>query len=86
MITRYHPQEVAASLGVRYCADGIVATGTPMGTPEFVAAHAQAKSDAACSMLDTLMELPLPGQDQLLLLRSHCSGSSPACRGASSTR
>ena len=36
---------MAASLGVRYCADGIVATGTPMGTPEFVAALVQAKAE-----------------------------------------
>jgi hypothetical protein len=61
--------QVAAELGMRHCEDGLVATGTPIGTPEFVAAHAQTKADQACSMVETLMHLPLQSQDQLLLLR-----------------
>ena len=59
--------EVAAALGMHHCADGLVATGTPIGTPDFVAAHAMQRAEAACAMVDTLEALPLQGQHRLIL-------------------
>ena len=44
--------------------------GTPVGTADFVAAHAHAAADAACASIDRLMDVPLPAQDKFILLRS----------------
>jgi hypothetical protein len=60
---------VAEGLHFAHCPEGVVAVGTPLGAPEFVTQHAQSKADKACALVDTLMDLPLPKQDQLLLLR-----------------
>jgi hypothetical protein len=62
--------EVATTLGIAHHVDGLVAAGTPIGTDAFVAASAQKQADAVCKAMDDLMALPLPTQDQFIILRS----------------
>jgi hypothetical protein len=62
--------ETAAALGIRHCVDGLVVTGTPIGTDAFVLAHVNAVADAACASIDGVMEAPLAAQDKFVLLRA----------------
>jgi hypothetical protein len=59
---------VAQRLGMPHVPDGIVVTGTPIGCEAFIRAHADAWEDSACTMFDTLMDLPLQRQERLLLM------------------
>jgi len=61
---------VAAELDIAHKESGLMVVGTPVGTADFVAAHAHAAADAACASIDRLMDLPLPAQDKFILLRS----------------
>lgn len=49
--------------------DGFVAAGCPLGDAEFVQAHATGVAEVTQARVDTLVGLPLPAQDKLLLLR-----------------
>jgi Reverse transcriptase (RNA-dependent DNA polymerase) len=62
--------EVAAALGIQHCTDGLMAAGTPIGTDEFITAHADSKAAEVCDLIDDMMDLPLPSQDQFILLKS----------------
>ncbi len=62
--------EVAQALGIAHCTAGLMVAGTPIGTDEFITEHARAKADATCRAIDQLLELPLPAQDQFIILRS----------------
>lgn len=62
--------EVAAALGIQHRTDGLMAAGSPVGTDEFIAAHADTKANTVCQFIDDLMGLPLPAQDQFILLKS----------------
>ena len=62
--------EVAAALGIQHCTVGLMAAGSPIGTDEFIAAHADSKAGAVCQLIDDMMDLPLPSQDQFILLKS----------------
>ena len=59
---------VAEELGIAHAEAGVVVTGTPIGTPQFQSAHVQQTADKVCKLIDTLMSLPLPAQDQFLVL------------------
>jgi hypothetical protein len=48
--------------------DGLLATGLPFGTPQFVSAHAHGCANMARGLIDILNELTLPAQDHWLLL------------------
>ena len=63
---------VAAALGwPDDCAtdDGIVAAGSPLGDQEFVEEHIHTAAGKVLAQLHDLMQLPLPVQSKLLLLR-----------------
>lgn len=62
--------EVAAALGIAHRLDGLLVAGTPVGTDAFITAHADSRAESVCAAIDTLMDLPLPAQDQFLILRS----------------
>jgi hypothetical protein len=62
--------DTATALGIRHCVDGIVVTGTPIGTDAFVLAHVNAVADAACNSIDRVLEAPLATQDKYMLLRA----------------
>jgi hypothetical protein len=62
--------EVANALGIAHHVDGLMVAGTPVGTDAFVAASAHKQADAVCKAMDDLMALPLPTQDQFIILRS----------------
>lgn len=61
--------EVAAALGIPHRVDGLVVAGTPIGSDEFVAASANKSSQAVCKVIEDLIALPLPLQDQFIVLR-----------------
>jgi hypothetical protein len=60
---------VAQGLAMPDRPEGLLVAGTARGTAQFIAEHAQRKADIACGFVNKLMELPLPVQDQMLLLR-----------------
>jgi hypothetical protein len=59
---------VAGQLGVRHAPDGLLAAGTPNGTPSFQTANAESCATLACHLMDELLALPLGDQDRLLVL------------------
>jgi hypothetical protein len=59
---------VAAALGMHHALDGLLATGTPVGTTAFKAASAATCADEACNLMDRMQALPLADQDRWLLL------------------
>jgi Reverse transcriptase (RNA-dependent DNA polymerase) len=61
---------VAASLGIAHCTDGLIVAGTPIGSDAFVAAHAAARADHVCQLVDDLAALPVTAQAHFCLLRS----------------
>ena len=62
--------DTAAALVVQHRTDGLMAAGSPIGTDDFVAAHANKKAETVCGIIDDLMGLPLPAQDQFILLKN----------------
>jgi hypothetical protein len=59
---------VATRLSVHLAPDGLLAAGTPVGTPAFQAANAVACASHAFSLMDEMQALPLADQDRWLLL------------------
>jgi hypothetical protein len=59
---------IARHLKVRHAREGLLAAGTPVGTPAFQVARADICADHACQLLDKLQVLPLADQDRWLLL------------------
>lgn len=57
-------QAVAATLGVRHAAQGIVVAGTPLGDDDFVGGHAATKATDALCAVDKLLFLLLSAQCQ----------------------
>ena len=49
--------------------DGFVAAGCPIGTEAFITAHVNEVAQKVLAKIDALMNLPVPTQDKLLLLR-----------------
>ena len=47
--------------------------GTPIGSDAFVREHANSKAAKAHELMGTMMDLPLPAQDKMLLLRMSLS-------------
>jgi hypothetical protein len=62
---------VADQLGVRHAPDGLLAAGTPVGTPAYQAAQADRCADRACSLMDNLHALPLADQVRWILLQGN---------------
>jgi hypothetical protein len=60
---------VAQSLGIQHAADGVVACGTPIGTPTFVKQFVAAKAQHATSLINRLTELPISAQCKWLILQ-----------------
>jgi hypothetical protein len=56
-------------LGFQHHQRGIVAAGCPIGEPDFVAEQAADSADKVEQLVNTLLELDVSHQDQLLLLR-----------------
>jgi hypothetical protein len=61
---------VAALLGMHHAPDGLLATGTLVGTTAFKEAHADQCAAHACHLMEDLEALPLVDQDHWLLLHS----------------
>jgi hypothetical protein len=59
---------VATRLGVHLALVGLLAAGTPDGTPAFQAANAEACASHACRLMDEMQALPLADQDRWILL------------------
>jgi hypothetical protein len=55
---------VVSQLGVRHAPDGLLAEGTPVGTPSFQADHADHCAAHACHLMEDLTALPLADQDR----------------------
>jgi hypothetical protein len=49
--------------------DGIVAAGSPVGKPSFVAQQSMQSAQKVVELVQKLNEIDLPAQDKLLLLR-----------------
>jgi hypothetical protein len=60
---------VASHLGVRHAHDGLLAAGTPVGTPAFQTTHANSCAAHACYLMEELLTLPLGDQDRWLILQ-----------------
>jgi hypothetical protein len=60
----------AAALDIAHSPVGLVAAGTPLGSNVFVEADARSRATAVESLVTSLTSVPLPTQDQFLLLRS----------------
>jgi hypothetical protein len=60
---------VANQLGVRHAPNGLLAAGTPVGTPAYQAAQADRCADRACSLMDDLHALPVADQVRWILLQ-----------------
>jgi hypothetical protein len=54
---------------LRVLTDSLVAAGMPVGSEVFEEEHATKQGNRACELMDTLEEMPLRRQDQLLLLK-----------------
>ena len=63
----------AEALQFTHSADGVVVVGTPIGSDEFVRAHASSKADKAIELTGIMLDLPLAAQDKMLLLRMSLS-------------
>jgi hypothetical protein len=63
-------QEVAQELCISYAKAGMMACGTPLGTPAFITPFLAAQTERTCSLIDALLALPLATQDRYLVLRS----------------
>jgi hypothetical protein len=60
---------VASHLGVHHAPDGLLAAGTPVGTPAFQTTHANSCAAHACYLMEELLALPLGDQDLWLILQ-----------------
>ena len=70
------PENAAAAaeaLGFEHRPEGVVVVGTPIGSDAFVREHADSKAAKARELMGTMMDLPLPAQDKMLLLRMSLS-------------
>ena len=61
--------EMSFALGIPTADGGLVVAGCPVGEAEFIADSASGASQEVEKLVQTLMELDLPVQDKLLLLR-----------------
>jgi hypothetical protein len=61
--------EMMFQLGIPAADRGLIVAGCPVGEPDFVAAHAYAVAEEVALQVQSLMDLQLPAQDKLLLLR-----------------
>jgi hypothetical protein len=61
---------VAGQLGVMHALEGLLAAGTPVGTPSFQTANAESCATRACHLMDELLALSLGDQDRWLALHS----------------
>jgi hypothetical protein len=59
---------VADHLELQHAPEGLLAAGTPIGTPAFQSARADACADHTCQLMEELQALPLAAQDRWLLL------------------
>jgi hypothetical protein len=75
---------VACQLGVRHAPDGLLSTGTPVGTPASQAAQADCCANRAYSLMDDLQALPLAHQDCWILLQGTSASGLPVdtCGGS----
>ena len=62
-------QKLSHEIGCILHKDGMMAAGCPVGSRAFAQQQAHALADKVVRLVDTIMELPLPSQDKLLLLR-----------------
>jgi hypothetical protein len=63
-------EEVAQELGSRHAKAGMMACGTPLGTPAFITPFLAEHTERTCSLTAALLALPLATQDRFLVLRS----------------
>jgi hypothetical protein len=63
-------EEVAQELGIGHAKAGMMACGTPRGTPAFITPFLAEHTARTCSLTDALLGLPLATQDRFLVLRS----------------
>jgi hypothetical protein len=63
-------EEVAQELGIGHAKVGMMACGTPLGTPAFIMPFLAEHIERTCSLIDALLALPLATQDRFLVLRS----------------
>jgi hypothetical protein len=73
---------VAGQLGVRHAPEGLLAAGTPIGTPSFQTANAESCAKRACHLMDELLALPLGDQDCWLVLHFSLQKRVHTCPGA----
>ena len=66
-------EQAAQALQFTHCPDGVVVVGTPLGSDEYVRAHASSKAEKAVDLIGIMLDLPLQSQDQMLLLRMSLS-------------
>jgi hypothetical protein len=67
-VTPSASQAIAASLSIQHAAYGVVACGTPIGSPEYVKAFVQEKAHQATTLIDKLVVLPVSSQTKWILL------------------
>jgi hypothetical protein len=65
---------IPGQLGMHHAPDGLLAAGTPVGTPAFQEAHADRCVAHACHLMEDLEALPLAHPDRWLLLHSSLQG------------
>jgi hypothetical protein len=63
---------VADHLELQHAPEGLLAAGTPIGTPAFQSARADACADHTCQLMEELQALPLATQNRWLLLHGSC--------------
>jgi hypothetical protein len=63
-------EEVAQELGIGHAKAGMMACGTPLGTPAFITPFLAAHTGRTCSLVDALLALPVATQDRFLFFRS----------------
>ncbi len=63
----------AEALGFEHRPEGVIVVGTPIGSDDFVRAHVGSKAEKTKELVATMMDLPLPAQDKMLLLRMSLS-------------
>jgi hypothetical protein len=59
---------VASLMGVNHLPHGLLAAGTPVGTPAFQTAHANSCASCACFLMKELLALPVGDKDCWLIL------------------
>jgi hypothetical protein len=62
--------DVARMLRIPHADAGFVAGGVPLGSHTFVSDHLSSRADQVCNLITALLALPLPLQNQALILRS----------------